>query len=183
MRFDAAMRTFASIGLVSLLAACGGGGGGSSPEPVHEAALGTAILVNKGDSSVAEQTYTLDATSSSSYTLSIGEVEIAFPENAAFDIAIAYLRGYNNKYLVNFWDNEGTDKSYSCRSSGWTNAELQAIAIELADDTIRDLAICKKNAELDNAARRMKFSDLVLTSDDGGRGTVTLSAHFTWLAP
>lgn len=187
MRFNSAMRTAVSIGLMSVLAACGGGGGDNADEaPDTLAAPNSVVILDKGNSSVQNSTYALPASSSMAYqgasgVQSIGDLLLIVTQDAAFETILIYAGNDHRKYVVGLFDLAGN--SYGCRSRNFTTAELQTLANRVNVGPVGNLAICNKTVTVNHTGRQASYANLTLPADDGTRNRITLSADFAWPIP
>jgi hypothetical protein len=184
MRLKSLGRLAFSALTLCVLTACGGGG--DSGSATITAKEGELILIDAGDSAIIAKTYSLDTTygdAATSASTSIGTVITVYPENGAFDTGLAFLESNPAKFLVGFWANATNDKTYGCRSSAWSQTELVALANAVGDQSILTEPVCSQNVAIDVSNRRASYSNVKLPADDGGSGSVVLSATFSWPAP
>jgi hypothetical protein len=183
MSLIASGRLALSVLALCALTACGGGGSGPATITAKE---GELVLIDAGDSAVPAKTYQLDTTygdAAERANTPIGYVITVYPENSAFDTGLAFLESNPAKFLVGFWANASNDKTYGCRSSAWTQAELMALANAIDDQSILSEPVCAQDVAIDAGGRHATYSNVKMPADDGGTGSVVVSATFSWPAP
>ena len=164
---------------------------GATATPATIAAAGTLVLGSSGLSTVPAGTYALVETNtdtgpsvSQSLGLSFGTLVIVYPTNDNFSTSLVYLQSNPGKYLVGFVSNPNTEPStYACRSSEWTDAELNELAEASNEPGLLTQPLCTKAITLDATNRTVTYSDVPLVSANNSSDKVVVSATFTWPVP
>jgi hypothetical protein len=164
---------------------------GATATPETIAAAGTLVLGSAGLSTVPTGTYVLVETNpdtgpavSQSLELSFGTVVIVYPANESFATSVVYLQSNPAKYLVGFVSKPTTEPStYACRSSEWTDAELNELAEASNEPGLLNQPVCTKAITLDATQRTVTYSDVPLVSANNSSDKVVVSATYTWPLP